>query len=381
MIVGSGLGGYTLARELRKLDKQRAVTVVTADGGEMYGKPMLSNVFIQNKTLEGLVMKTAEQAAAELGVTVLTHTRVESINPAEKLLALSGGTVGALFYDSLVLALGADPRPYAVPGSEQVPIATVNDLDGYRRWREGLFPGARVLLIGAGLIGCEFANDLTVGGYPVTVIDPAGWPLGRLLPPVIGEELRNALEGAGIIVHTGRSVAQIIPVAEGGAVAVLDDGTQVSFDRALSAIGLLPRTQLAKQAGVVVDRGIVVDRFLRSSDLDIYALGDCAQTEAGPLPFVLPLMAEARVLAATLAGTDTPLTLPAMPVVVKTACLPLAVCPPPPGAVGDWLVTGDGPNRKALFQSPEGVGLGFAVSGSFAAERQALGKIMPAVLS
>lgn len=369
VIVGSGLGGYTLAREYRKLAPDAPITVVTADGGEVYSKPMLSAAFAQGKTPQTLVQKTARQYEAELSLSILTRQRVVSIDRAARQLELRDGRIG---YDSLVLAVGADPRPYVVAGSENVTIHTVNDLDDYAVWRDGLVPGGRVLLIGAGLIGSEFANDLTTAGQQVTVVDPAPWPLGRLLPQALGEAMAAALGGIGVTFHLGRSVVRLQPGK-----AVLDDGTVVAFDKALSAIGLVPRTQLAAAAGLVVDKGIVVDGLLRSSDPDIYALGDCAQTAAGPLPFVLPLMAEAKAMAATLAGTETRLKLPALPVVVKTPALPMAVCPPVPGVAGEWRVEGEGRDRKALFVGADGRPLGFALSGSFAAERQVLAKEMP----
>ncbi len=380
IIVGSGLGGYTLARELRKKDPQRPLTLITADSGEMYSKPMLSNAFGLNKAVEALVQKTAGQAAAELGITVLPRRRVTTIDRAGKTLMTTGDEDRRIAYDQLVLAIGAEPRAYAAAGSDAVPVAKVNDLDGYRSWRRDLAPDAAVLLIGAGLIGCEFANDLAVGGHRVTVVEPAGWPLGRLLPAALGQLLRHELEQTGIIVHTGRSVARMAPSGAGGFTAWLDDGTEVAFDRALSAIGLLPRTELAQSAGLTVARGIVVDRLLRTSDPAIFAIGDCAETEAGLLPFVLPLMAQARALAATLAGQETALSLPALPVVVKTPCLPLAVCPPPPGRDGEWIIAGQGRDRKALFRGSDGRPLGFALSGTAVAERQSLAKEMPSLM-
>ncbi len=380
VIVGSGLGGYTLAREFRKLDRLRPLTLITADNGEMYSKPMLSNAFGQNKAVEALVQKTAEQAAAELAIGLLPRHRVTAIDRAASMLAVTGAEERQIPYEQLVLALGADPRPFTAAGSEAVPVATVNDLDGYRSWRRDLAPAARVLLIGAGLIGCEFANDLAIGGHRVTVIEPAGWPLGRLLPAALGRLLHEALEQAGVTIHTGRSVVRMAPAGGEGFTAVLDDGTELAFDRALSAIGLAPRTALAATAGLAVARGIVVDRFLRSSDPAIFAIGDCAETEAGPLPFVLPLMAQARALAATLAGHETPLSLPALPVVVKTPCLPLAVCPPPAGIGGEWIIAGQGRDQKALFQGTDGRPLGFALSGAAVAERQALAKDMPGLM-
>ncbi|MDO8608654.1 MAG: FAD-dependent oxidoreductase [Phaeospirillum sp.] len=370
VIIGSGLGGYSLARELRRLDPAIAITVVTADGGEAYSKPMLSAAFAQGKDVAALAQKSAGQVEAELRLRVITRSRVTAIDRAARRLTLDGGE--AIAYSSLVLAIGADPRAYRVAGSEDVTVHTVNDLDDYAVWRDGLIPGGRVLLIGAGLIGSEFANDLTTAGQRVSVVDPAPWPLGRLLPQELGDELATALGGIGVSFHLGRSITALEPGR-----AVLDNGAVVAFDKALSAIGLVPRTALAAAAGLVVDKGIVVDRWLRTSDPHVFALGDCAQTEAGPLPFVLPLMAEARALAATLAGNPTELRLPALPVVVKTPALPVAVCPPAPGAGGTWRVSGEGRDRKALFVGDDGRMLGFALSGGLTAERQSLAKEMP----
>ncbi|OAN48964.1 N-acyl-L-homoserine lactone synthetase [Magnetospirillum moscoviense] len=378
VVVGSGLGGYTLARELRKKDPAVSITIVTGDGGESYGKPMLSNALAQGKDVSALVQKSAAQMAADLGATLLTRSFVKEIDRQGKTITVTGpdGQPRPLAYGRLVLAIGADPRPYAVPGSDNVRIHTVNDLDDYAAWRDGLRPGLRVLLVGAGLIGAEFANDLALAGMVPTIVDPAPWPLGRLLPQELGAEVAKALEGAGITLRLGRTIARIEP-----GLAHLDDGTAIAFDRALSAIGLVPRTGLASAAGLAIDKGIVVDRRLTTSDPSIFAIGDCAQTEAGPLPFVLPLMAQARALASTLAGTPTDLTLPALPVAVKIPALPTVVCPPPPGMAGEWRITGTGPDRKALFVAADGQPVGFALTGNHIGERQAMARDMPAILA
>jgi len=377
IIVGSGLAAYTLAREFRKLDHDMPLVIITADGGESYSKPMLSNAFALGKEPLALCQKTAEQVASDYAATLMTRTRVTAIDRSAQALRVTAadGTAHDIAYGRLVLATGADPRPYQVAGGESVLVHSVNDLDDYTRWRAALQPGARILLIGAGLIGSEFANDLAGAGYAVSVVDPAGWPLGRLLPEAMGQEMATALAAAGIGLHMGHSVVRL----ERG-VAHLDDGTALAFDHVLSAIGLVPRIDLARAAGLTVARGIVVDRLLRTSDPLIYALGDGAETSAGPLPFVLPLMAEARALAQTLAGNETPLTLPALPVVVKTPALPTVVCPPPPGQAGAWVVEGEGRDRKALFVTPEGKEVGFALSGSHVSARAALAKTMPDVL-
>lgn len=377
VIVGSGLAGYTLARELRRRDDAVPLTLITADGGEVYSKPMLSAAFAQGKGPADLVQKTAALIASELSIRVMTRHQVEAIHRDRRRLTLRrpDGTGREIGYERLVLAIGADPRPYRVEGSAAAGLFTVNDLDDYAVWREALAPASRVLLIGAGLIGCEFANDLLTGGHAVTLVDPAPWPLGRLLPPELGMAMTTALNGAGAALHLGRSVAAFAP-----GLATLDDGTQIRFDRGLTAIGLAPRTALAAAAGLAVARGIVVDRLLRSSDPAIFAIGDCAETEAGPLPYIAPLLAEAKALAATLAGTETPLVLPALPVVVKTPVLPTTVCPPGPGAEGHWRLEGEGQDLKALFVAPDDSPLGFALCGKRVGEARALATQMPPLL-
>jgi rubredoxin-NAD+ reductase len=380
VIVGSGLAGYGLARELRKRDAARPLVIITADGGEVYTKPMLSNAIARHHEADDMVQKTADVMAAELVMAVRTRTRVLSINPGARRLRLEhGGVETELEYAKLVLALGADARVFPAAGSDRVGIATVNDLDDYRRWRERIGRGGRILLIGAGLIGCEFANDLAAGGFTVDMVDPAPWPLARLLPGEMGAMLMRALEGVGCRLYPGRSIAAY-EQTDNGFVACLDDGTRVPFDHALSAVGLMPRTALARAAGLAVEAGIQVDRLMRTDDAHIYALGDCARTEAGPLPFIAPLLAQAQALAATLCGEETPLRLPALPVVVKTPALPLVVCPPPAGSEGAWVMEGDESGAMALFRSPEGAALGFALAGSRTGEQRALAARMPDLL-
>ena len=378
LIVGAGLAGYGLARELRKRSAEIPIVVVTADGGEVYAKPMLSNALAKGHSPDDLAQKEAAALAEELDLEIRTRTRVASIDRDARRVVLEDG--GDIPYGRLVLALGADPRVFPADGSNAVGIATVNDLDDYRAWRAGTDQGKRVLLIGAGLIGCEFANDMAGAGFEVSVVDPAPWPLARLLPEEIGAMLAGALENAGARFHFGRTVARY-EKTDPGFKAVLDDGTAVAFDHALSAVGLAPRTGLAKDAGLEAKAGIVVDRLLRTSDPAIHAIGDCAETEAGPLPFIAPLMAETRALAATLAGEETPLRLPALPVVVKTPALPLVVCPPKPGAEGAWTTERADDGATAVFRTPDGQEIGFALAGSATDRQQEMAGRMPDLLA
>jgi len=380
VIVGSGLAGYALAKEIRKRDKQLPLVLLTADGGEVYSKPMLSNALARQHQPNDLVQKDAATMAAELQLDIRTRAKVTAIDAANRSLQIERvkGTE-SLVYDKLVLAIGADPRVFPVPGAEAVQVSTVNDLDDYRLWRDRIGRQGKILLIGAGLIGCEFANDLVAGGYRVSLVDPAPWPLARLLPEAMGEMLVAALTNLDCELYMQHTVARYEKTAQ-GYTAYLDDGTPVVFDHVLSAVGLAPRKALAAAAGLKVEAGILVDALLRSSDEHIYAIGDCAQTPAGNLPFVAPLLAQARALAATLLGEPTPLHLAAMPVVVKTPALPLVVCPPKPGLAGDWQLEMDGNDAQAIFIAEDGSEAGFALAGGKTKLQRELAKRMPELL-
>ncbi len=377
VIIGSGLAGYNVARELRKLDKQTALTVISADSAHFYPKPMLSNSLAINKAPENIPISTPEQMASQLNATVRAHVRVTAIDPTRHAIRIDSETVT---YSKLVLALGADQLRVPLKGSAVERVMTVNDLDDYGRLRAAIKDRRAVAVIGAGLIGCEFANDLTSAGFKVDVIDIARQPLPRLLPPEGGALLQRKLAALGVTWHLGVSVAAIDANGDGTRIT-LADGATFDADVVLSAIGLKPRITLARAAGLKTNRGIVVRRSLETSAPDVYALGDCAEVEGLVLPFVMPIMHAARALAATLAGKPTPVSYPAMPVVVKTPACPTVVSPPPTGAAGEWTVTADDEGVKALFLDPNGKLLGFALNSKAIAERAALTQQLPPVLS
>jgi rubredoxin-NAD+ reductase len=334
VIVGGGLAGWTVARELRQKAPGRDIHLVCADRGDFYPKPMLSNAFARGLQAMQIVQKAAADQAAEVGVKLHAGVRVEGIDRAAGVLHTATGPIP---YGQLVLALGADPIRPPTPGIEHA--LSVNDIDDYARFRERLAaagPGARVLAIGGGLIGCEFANDLATGGYSVSVLDPAAWPIATLLPQEQGAALQGALEALGVRFHFGDLATSIEALPGGAYRAQLRSGGQIEADVVLSAIGLAPRTALAQAAGLETGRGILVDEWGTTSDPRIFALGDCAayRTAARPdiaggapraLPFVLPIMTAARAIAPTLAGTPTPIRFGAMAVRVKTPAHPLSV--------------------------------------------------------
>ncbi len=378
VVVGSGLAGYTAAREFRKLDKQTPLVVVSRDHAGFYSKPMLSNALAGGKTAATLVMKPATTMADELSAMVRTHTEVRHIDTTAQTVQLADGQ--ELNYRDLVLALGADPIRLPLEGEGAADLLSVNDLDDYAHFAERLEGVSQVAILGGGLIGCEFANDLLARGIVPTVIDPAAGPLSRLLPRAAAEWLRERLEAAGAHFRFGVAATRI-DRSESAFTLDLTDGSRLDAGLVLSAIGLRPRTGMAREAGLAVHRGIVTDRWLATSAAHVYALGDCAEVEGHVLPYVMPIMQQSRALAATLAGIPTAVSYPAMPVVVKTPACPTVACPPPMNAIGEWSVQSGSDALEARFLGADGTLLGFALMGSATAQRQALAAQVPGLLA
>ncbi len=377
VIVGTGLAGYNLAREFRKLDSETPLLLITADDGRSYSKPMLSTGFAKNKDADGLSMAEPGAMADQLKAEIRTHTRISGIDPGHKQLWIGEEAVP---YRDLVLAWGAEVIRVPVQGDADDAIFSINDLEDYARFRTAAAGKQRVLLLGAGLIGCEFANDLSLGGYQVELVAPCEQVMPGLLHPAAAAAVQAGLEGLGARFHLGPVLASLNH--KGDALeAHLSDGTLIECDLVLSAVGLRPRIELAAAAGLAVNRGVVVDRQLRTSHANIYALGDCAEVDGINLLYVMPLMSSARALAQTLAGTPTAVSYGPMPVTVKTPVCPLVVSPPPHGLQGEWSVEGSGADIKALCHDNTGALLGYALTGTAVQDKLALNKLLPALLA
>ncbi len=372
VVVGSGMAAWTLVREFRKLDAVTPVTLVTEGQGHFYSKPMLSNALAAGKTAAQLLGTPATEMAQQLNVQLMADTHAYSINKDTQTLETSTGPVP---YQRLVLATGAEPVRVPLQGDGAHRVVSINSLEDYARFRELLTASKRVVIMGAGLIGCEFANDLVLGGYKVTVVDPSAHPLGRLLPERAGVMVQEALSTAGVKFHFGAFVQSVH--AEGQALRLeLSSGQQCLADTVVSAVGLRPRLELAQTAGLTTSHGIVVNRQLATSHPGLYALGDGAEVEGRWLPYVMPLMQCARTLAAHLTGQAVALTYPAMPVVVKTPAIGVVVVPPPNGVAGHWH-TESGPDFvQAKWLGEDGALMGFALVGTATSQKSALQKML-----
>lgn len=373
VIIGSGLAGYNLAKEFRKLDTHRSLLLITADDGRFYSKPLLSTGFAKGKEADELAMQDAAAMAAQLDVEILVQTWVDAIDPTTRTLSIGERRVQ---YSDLVLATGALARQ--LPGAQSLGerVLSINDLTDYARFRRALAGKRSVLIVGAGLIGCEFANDLAAAGYEVQVVAPDRTLMAGLLPSQVAAPVRPALESLGVRFHLGMGIEQLT-ATDAGVCATLEDGTRIEAEQALSAIGLVPNRALAESAGLEVAKGISVDRQLRTSAEHIYALGDCAEVASLSLMYVMPLMTGARALAKTLTGNPTAVSYSAMPIMVKTPACPLVVSPPLTATEGEWSISGEGPDQRALFHDSQGNLHGYALTGAAVMEKLQLNRQLP----
>ncbi len=381
VILGTGLAGYGLAKEFRKHDSETPLILITSDDGRSYSKPMLSTGYTKDTSADDLAQMDAGGMGKQLKASVWTMTHVNAIDPENQLVRV-GDAETAIHYSKLVLTIGAEVIRPPIQGDAQEYIYSVNDLLDYDDFRKAVAKNEvrKVCIIGGGLIGCEFTNDLLNGGFEVETVDPLAYCLPTLLPEAAGKAVQRALEEKGAAFHFGPLVTEVNK-AESGVVVSLNNGETIAADMVVSAVGVRPRTELASAAGLETRRGVVTNRLLETSAKNIYAMGDCAEVAGHVLVYVAPLMAAARALGKTLAGEPTEVVYPAMPVTIKTPACPVTVAPAALDTEGEWTIEEDGNNVKALFRNGAGDLLGFALTGDASKEKMPLQKQLPAILS
>lgn len=317
VIIGSGFAGYHTAKQWRLLDQTASLTIITEHGGSFYSKPQLSTLQAKSKAPEALVTKTAEQMAEELDATILAETTVTEIDRAAKNIVLANGEL--IPYKQCVVATGAIVHRLPLPQSQQDLMFSVNNLEDYYYLQKQLErkKAKKLVIIGSGLVGCELANDFIQSGFEVTVISNEAYPMGRLMPEALGTVFKKVCEDAGIRFIMQANIEAV--EKQGNDIVVQYDGQTIAADAVISAIGFKPNVALAKQAGLTIDYGIVVNNQFQTSDTDIYAIGDCAIVENNWRPFIAPILHGGKVLAKVLAGDDqATMAFPVMPVIAKT---------------------------------------------------------------
>jgi rubredoxin-NAD+ reductase len=379
IVVGGGTAGWAAVEAVRALDRDIPITLVSACSADRYRKPELSVSLSEKRTPERLVFETGPAAATRLGVRLVAHTYAIGLSPALHQLRTTAGTFR---YRQLVLAQGA--RPVVPSGLPRELCWRVNDLSMWSSMQRRLAAGpARVAVIGAGLIGCELAEDLARAGHTVTVLDVDDRPLAALLPAPASRRLLVSWTQLGIHFLPGRSVsieeqrgidacaAQRTSKASNattasGAVAGVSGtrsekvittqrGERIAADLVLCATGLATEGRLARMAGLEFARGIVVEsRTLQTSVPDIYALGDCISFAGEPCRFIEPIAAQAEAIAHALSGFEHAGYRHQAPVIrVKTRSTPIVVRGLPSREL-DWQIVEEDDGHLAMAQYRDG---------------------------
>lgn len=322
VIVGAGRAGWQLAETLRQHSATLPITLVSVCAGDRYDKPLLSVAVARQLDPLALVSETGRNAAQRLGVTLLAHTHAVRICADTRQLRT---TRGVLRYGHLVLAHGAQATlPPGLPASL---CWRINHLDAYQRLRQRLGDQPKdVLIIGAGLIGSELANDLALGGHHITLLDTAAEPLARWHDQQAGSQLLDAWRGLSICFEGGLQVEQGERVGSRYRVSTTS-GRRFAADEVVVAAGLLPPHRLAQSAGLDWTHGIAVDAgTLQTSVPRIHALGDCISIGGQCSRYIEPIARQARTLAAAILGQPVvPYEHRAAVVRVKTTTRPLTL--------------------------------------------------------
>ncbi|KXK63642.1 FAD/NAD(P)-binding oxidoreductase [Micromonospora rosaria] len=340
VIVGHGMAGARLAADLLGHPGDRKITVLGAEPHRAYNRIMLSTL-LAGKIDEPDVELTE---AAGHGVDVRTGVAVTGIDRAARTVRTADGE--EIGYDHLVLATGSrawvPPLPGLDPAALPERVVPFRTLDDCRRILDVAARARRALVLGGGLLGLEAARGLASRGLDVAVVHPRGYLMERQLDPAAGAVLAGTLAGLGVTAHL--AVAATAVAADGDGVRLdLADGRSLTADLLVLACGVRPDTALAADAGLRVDRGVLVDDRLRTSDERIWAIGDCAQHGDGVSGLVAPAWAQARVLAQVLTGADpTARYRPRPPVTrLKAAGIDLAAMGDPTGGEGEELTFAD----------------------------------------
>ena len=334
VIIGAGLAGWHVIDAIRVKDKDIPITLITADSGDRYHKPMLTMAISQNKRASDLVRATGVDAAKAAQVTLLANTHVTDIDATAQQLQLISAlrsdpvytNYATINYDKLVLAMGAHPIfPKSLP--EDL-VWHINHIERFGQLQEKLATGSQhIAIVGAGMVGTEIAEDLLKAGHKVTLIDLNDAPLSQMLPAKATARIAEAVKSQGINFLGGYQVSGITRISDGNNDDNNDGKLQVSYesvassvenaeaqqfeplivDHVIASTGLTVDGTLPTAAGVEFNRrtGIEVDApTLRTTTANIYAIGDCMSINGVACRYVAPLRAQAATIADDVLGLE-----------------------------------------------------------------------------
>ena len=274
VVVGAGQAGVQVADSLRLGGFGGSITVVGDEPAVPYERPPLSKDYLAEEGDPIAPPLRRESFFAEQRISLRTGVAVTRIDRGNRIVVLDDD--GTLSWSSLVLATGAANRRLPVPGTDLAGVHELRTLADAEALRRALGTARSAVVVGAGFIGLEFAAAARKRGIDVTVLEAADRPLARAVSPAMADHLAGAHRRMGTDLRLGEGLAALAGRGRSVAAAVGTSGREYPADLVVLAVGVRPRDELAREAGLVVDDGIIVDERLRTTDPDIYAVGDCA---------------------------------------------------------------------------------------------------------
>jgi apoptosis-inducing factor 3 len=270
VIVGGGAAGHAAAEALRNEGYLGKLTLLSADSAPPVDRPNLSKDYLAGTAPEEWIPLRPPEFFASQGIDLVLGARANHIDVAGKRVLTEAGQ--SYDYDALLLATGAEPARLSIPGAELPHVHSLRSLADSRRIIAALAGAKSAVVVGAGFIGLEVAASLRKRGLAVHVVSPDERPLEKVLGPELGDFVRQLHEEQGVVFHLGQR-----PSAIDATHVTLTDGSKLAAELVVAGIGVKPALALAESAGLILDRGVVVDAFLQTSVAGIFAAGDIAR--------------------------------------------------------------------------------------------------------
>lgn len=341
VVIGAGISGWSVVDELKKADPNLPVTLISACSADLYHKPELSIALSKQKSRDQLVQESGVSKAERIGVQLLNHTFVVSVDAQRRCLRT---TRGEMSYRYLIIAQGAKA---SVPSHIPKAFAwRVNHLDSWSALQSKLQESSqRVAILGSGMIGCELAEDLMKAGHEVTLISRDALPLCNLLPDDAAQRYLARLQGVNISFLGSQEILSVEETTLQKKKILLSSMDEIEVDHLIVATGLETDSRLASQAGIDFNHGICVDpNTLKTNNEYIFALGDCISLNGHPCRFIEPIFKQASVIAQQITGSTKSGYAHTPPVIrLKSKVLPIELHGTPI-AKDDW---------KTLYSSDE----------------------------
>ncbi len=270
VIVGGGGAGFAAADMLRREGYDKPITMLSADDSAPYDRPNLSKDYLAGTAPDEWIPLRSPDYYRDQNIDLVLNARVSSLDAPQKRIQVQNGR--AYNFGALLLATGADPVKLSIPGASDSQLHYLRTFADSRTLAQKTTSSKQVVLVGAGFITLEVAASLRARGLGVHVVAPDQQPLARVMGQEVGRFIRALHEAQGVVFHLGETVVRVQ-----GARVTLSGGLEVDADFIVLGVGVRPSLALAEQAGLTVDRGIVVNEYLETSVPGIFAAGDIAR--------------------------------------------------------------------------------------------------------